>query len=537
MMSRVAIGGRVMTRPSAWGLLNNRGEAKYDLLLATISGVLAVAVFYVDTYTDVDGVIAVLYVIVLLLGSELLNRRGLLAVASTLLALVLCSYGYRHALHPDLQSVLRLTVSAVALAITTILLLRNETSRSAMRSANSELRDSEARYKSMFESTRVALWERDYSATRSFLLNLKNKGVVDIKKYLQLRPKAVDQCIGLIRTVASNEAARELFGDVEVDRSTGTMRGFIAPGDETFIDLMEAIFEGRDHFDGKGTIISKSGESKLVLLSIRFPEDVAAFNRVIVGMIDVTQREQAQSTLIEARAELTRASRAATVGAMSASLAHELNQPLGAIAVNSQTLLRWLDRDPPDISAVRRSAERLIRDSERASQIIQNTRNMLTQADSKTEWIDLTELVEETKALMEHDLQRALVTVDVREDVVVPGVKTVRIELQQVLINLITNAIQAMTSTRSSPRKLTVSLGRSETGEAIIAIHDTGPGIADEAVPKLFSPFFTTKVSGMGMGLSICRSTLEARGGRLNGYNHHDGGAIFEIVVPIEAPP
>ncbi|PZM07998.1 ATP-binding protein [Rhizobium tubonense] len=521
---------------SAGALLNRRGEAGYDLALATISAILALTVFYVDTYTNIESAIAVLYVIVLLLCSEILTRRGLVVAASLCAALAIGSYIHTHLLHPELQPFLRLVVSMAALTITTILLLRNEAFRGATLSTNAALRDSEMRYRSIFNRTRVALWERDYSRARTYLLELKSKGVVDLKQYFREHADAVDYCIGLVTTVASNDAAYELLGDIATDRSSGSMRRFIAPGDKTFIDLMEAIFEGRDHFEGKGTVTAESGESKLVLLSIGFPEDPAAFNRVIVGMIDITQREQTQTTLLEARAELTRASRAAVVGAMSASLAHELNQPLGAIVVNSQTLLRWLDRDPPDLGAVRRTVDRLIRDSERARLIIQNTRSLLTQADCKMEWIDLTKLVEETRALMEHDLQRDFVMVDVSEQNEIPKVRAVRIELQQVLINLMTNSIQAMAAEQSFPRKLTISLGSNADGDAVIAVQDNGPGITEQAAPRLFSPFYTTKVSGMGMGLSICKSTLEARGGQLIGYNHPDRGAIFEITIPIEAP-
>ena len=165
--------------------------------------------------------------------------------------------------------------------------------------------------------------------------------------------------------------------------------------------------DGETVFEDKVEVRSDNGEDKLVLLSISFPEDPAAFSRVVVSMVDITQREMALKALAEAQAELTKASKAATVGAMSASLAHELNQPLGANVVNSQTLLRWLDRDPPDLAAVRRSAERMIRDSQRASEIIQNTRSLLSPSSNKLENVSLDRLVDETMALMEHELQRS----------------------------------------------------------------------------------------------------------------------------------
>lgn len=148
-------------------------------------------------------------------------------------------------------------------------------------------------------------------------------------------------------------------------------------------------------------------------------------------MVDVTQREMELKALAEAQAELTKASKAAAVGAMSASLSHELNQPLGAIIVNAQTLLRWLDRDPPDLAAARRSAERMIRDGERASDIIQNTRSLLAHTSGKVETFDLDEFIDETLSLLEHELERSGTTVHV-ENEATPPITAVRIELQQV---------------------------------------------------------------------------------------------------------
>ncbi len=187
-------------------------------------------------------------------------------------------------------------------------------------------------------------------------------------------------------------------------------------------------------------------------------------------MVDITQREMAQKALAEAQAELTKASKAATVGAMSASLAHELNQPLGAIVVNSQTLLRWLDREPPDLAAVRRSAERMIRDSQRASEIIQNTRGLLSPSRNRLENVSLDRLIDETMALMEHELQRSGTTVLVDRMPDIPPVSAVKIELQQVLINLMTNAIQAMDEAGSPERIIEIATERPDIEHVSIAV-------------------------------------------------------------------
>ncbi len=502
------------------------------MVFGMIAVALAAAVFYVDTYTDIEGAIAVLYVVIMLLAAQTTTRIGLLVVAATCAALTLLSYAMTHGDDAELQSTIRLIVALSALFVTTVLLLKTETARLTTLSINSALKESEARYRSIFDRTRVALWERDYSQVRSYLMDLRADGVTDIRAHVAANPDLVDHCIGLIRVVAANEAARDMLGPE--NSAISALRRSILPAQDGFIDVLQAIMDGRKLFEDKVEIRSENGGDKLVLLSISFPDDPAAFNRVVVSMVDITQREMALKALAEAQAELTRASKAATVGAMSASLAHELNQPLGAIVVNSQTLLRWLDRDPPDLAAVRRSAERMIRDSQRASEIIHNTRNLLSPSSDKLESIRLDRLIDETMALMEHELQRSNTTVMIDRKPHLPPVSAVKIELQQVLINLITNAIQAMDEAGSPERTIRIATDRPDIERVSVTVRDTGPGIIEGVRDKLFAPFFTTKATGMGMGLSICRSTLEVRGGSLDGTNHPEGGAVFEMCLLIK---
>lgn len=168
----------------------------------------------------------------------------------------------------------------------------------------------------------------------------------------------------------------------------------------------------------------------------------------------------------------------------------------------------------------------MIRDSQRASEIIENTRSMLAHTGGKLETFELDEFIDETLGLLEHDLERSGTTVNVEKETT-PPVKAVRIELQQVLINLLTNAIQAMDEAGIGNRTITVRKESQDADTIRVIVRDNGPGIAAEIKEKLFSPFFTTKATGMGMGLSICRTTLEARGGRLDGDNHPLGGAVL----------
>lgn len=420
------------------------------------------------------------------------------------------------------------------MAITCALIIRNQRARLDLLRFNAALRSSEERYRTIFEQGRVALWERDYSEVRGLLMDLRAKGVVDLRMYARDNPDFIEDCIARVPTIAANAAALELLGIVDA-QDVRSMRRYIAQDDVTFLDLLVAIFDHKRHFEGRGTVITADGSLKMVLLTVGFPEDIANFNRVIVGMFDVTEREMTQKALFEAQAELALASRAATVGALSASLAHELNQPLGALVVNAQTLQRWLDRDPPDLAAVSRSAERIVRDSQRASDIIQSTRSMLGNRAPVLEPISLVDLVTETRALMESELLRNSIPFEIIAPGDLPTVKAVRIELQQVLINLITNALQAMDATPEAQRRIEVAIEAADAQSVAIKVRDIGPGLSSDILQTLFKPFCTTKETGMGMGLAICRSMLEARGGSLTAGNHADGGAEFEMIVPIEA--
>ncbi|MGO1164322.1 sensor histidine kinase [Brucella sp. C7-11G] len=501
-----------------------------NLVAGLFAIALAFAVFYVDTFTDIEGAVAVLYAIALLLAAELTGRTGIVLSAIGCLVLTIASYYATHGPEPDFQTTIRLGVAIAAIVITAVLILRNKIARQQLLVSHGALKDSEARYRSIFDRTRVALCERDYSRLREYLMTLKRQGVTDINDYASSHPDFIRECIAMTDTVAANEAAFELLGE---DQKEGLLGGLILPKEDEFSCALQALLDEKRYFEDKVEFRTRTGEERLVLLSISFPSDPTAFNRVVLSMVDITQRELAQKVLVEAQAELTKASRAATVGALSASLAHELNQPLGAIMLNAQTVLRWLDRDPPDLSAVRRSAERIIRDSDRASEIIQNTRNMLSQSKRRVESIDLTMLVRETIALMEHDLQRSSTQVRMAQNWRSPVIEGVRIELQQVIINLLTNAIQAMEASRTRSRSIVITIGRTDNDHAMLSIRDSGPGIEQDTLKRLFMPFHTTKASGMGMGLSICRSTVEASGGTLTGTNHETGGAEFEMRLPI----
>lgn len=518
---------------------NELGGGRLRFLIAAF--LLGVLVFSIDTFTTIESAIAVFYVLVLLLAADSLTRRGVVILAGICMFLTLFAfiYGhgwsvdYGHGWNDDISSFLRLVVSLAAIAITAGLIVRNHAVRELLVEMNAALTQSEKRYRSIFEQSLLALWEQDFSAIFRWMDELRAQGVTDFGAYARQHQGVGRESARLIHTVTANEATLELLGASSLGDIMGPVERFVSPDETVSVDLLQACFEGRDRFEGRAQIVTLSGRQLTVLIAARFPE-AGSFERVIVGMVDITQREQTQQTLLALQTEVARASRAATVGVLSASIAHELNQPIGALVMNAQTCLRWLRREVPDIEAASKAAERMVRDGKRASEIVTNTRSMLTNGSRKFAILDLREMIEETRALLEHELaaDRVIFRVDYASGVA--PIEGSRTELQQVMINLITNGIQAMKENGTGAPEITVKVDSPDPEHVRVGVRDRGKGLNEDIIERLFDPFFTTKQNGMGMGLAICRQAIEARGGNLTARNHPEGGAVFEFVLPLE---
>lgn len=492
----------------------------------------AAAVFGVDTFTDVNGAIAVLYVLVLLLAAPDLSRRGLLSVAGGAVLLTLASLLIAHGATTDFSAALRCTTALAAIAITTVLLLRDRASRQLLVNANKALAGSEARYRSLFEQARFSMWEQDFSRLHKAMDALRRDGVEDLATYAAERPDFLQRCASLIVTTDVNDATVELLGLASRQEALGPVDRFLPQSDSGLLAVLLALFDGRRRVEGKGAVRRADGRRLTVLFGANFPDDLQDSSRVVVGIVDVTQREEMQEALMAAQAELARASRAAAVGALSASIAHEVNQPLGALVMNAQTCLRWLRRDPPDLDAAAKAAERIVREGKRASEIVQRTRRMLVKGARRPVPTDLPLLVREAAILLERELaaHSANLVTEFSDDIA--PVMTDPVEMQQVLINLMTNGLQAMDGVAAPRRVLVVGVDAPAPDRVRVTVRDHGRGIAAADLPDLFVPFFTTRADGMGMGLAICRTVIEASGGDLKAANHEDGGAVFTFTLP-----
>ncbi len=249
----------------------------------------------------------------------------------------------------------------------------------------------------------------------------------------------------------------------------------------------------------------------------------------------LSEQKRAEEALREAQADLAHVTRVTTLGEIAASIAHEVNQPLAAVVANAEACLRWLDRGTPDLDAARRSVEWIIDDANRASEVIRRVRALANKSDVEKAPLDINDVVKEVIALVQGELVSHRVSLRMEFANALPVVPADRVELQQVVINLVMNGIEAMQSVADRPRELLIRSLQDETQQVLVSVTDCGVGISAENADRLFNAFFTTKTNGMGMGLSICRSIIEAHGGRLWASANLPHGATFQFTLPVSA--
>jgi PAS domain S-box-containing protein len=256
-------------------------------------------------------------------------------------------------------------------------------------------------------------------------------------------------------------------------------------------------------------------------------------------VLDLTERKRVEAEARESEGryravqmELAHANRVATMGQLTASIAHEVSQPIAATVMNAQTALRWLDI--PDLDEVRETLARIVKDSQRAGEVIGRIRGLIKKAPPRKEALAINEAILEVTTLLHGEVAKHGVSVQTQLADGLPLIHGDRVQLQQVIINLIVNAVEAMSGVSEGARELLISTGQTELGGVLVSVRDTGPGLTPVTLERLFDTFYTTKPTGLGMGLSICRSIIEAHGGRLWAEANEPRGAVFQFLTPTQ---
>jgi PAS domain S-box-containing protein len=292
-----------------------------------------------------------------------------------------------------------------------------------------------------------------------------------------------------------------------------------------------ASSDGKD-FEHGYRLLMPDGSVKHVHATAHAVTDASGGIEFVGAVTDVTSRKRAEAELHEAQANLAHVTRVTALGELAASIAHEVNQPLAAVVTNAAACLRWLDRDPANLNEARATLRSIINDGNRAGEVIQRVRALVNKTTDRKA-LHINEVVNEVMSLVQHELFSHRVALRLELAPALPPVLADRIQLQQVILNLVINGIEAMQPVTDGPRELVIRTRQDETDHVLVTVSDCGVGVAAEDVDRLFDAFFTTKSDGMGMGLSICRSIVDAHGGRLSASGNTGPGATFQFTLPM----
>jgi PAS domain S-box-containing protein len=263
-----------------------------------------------------------------------------------------------------------------------------------------------------------------------------------------------------------------------------------------------------------------------------------ASDRVDAALVvtrDLTDHMLASEALRDAQADLAHVNRVATMGQLTASIAHEVNQPIAAAVTNAQAALRWLGAQPPVLEEVQQALDRIVKDGKRAGDVIGRIRALIKKMPARKDRLDINEVVLDVIALTRSETLKHGISVQTRLAERLPPVAGDRIQLQQVILNVIMNAVEAMSGIDEGARELQIATKTDAAGAVLLAVRDSGPGLDPTSEDRVFEAFYTTKPDGMGMGLAICRSIIEAHGGRMWAAANEPRGAVFQFTLPPES--
>lgn len=386
-----------------------------------------------------------------------------------------------------------LLVTAVPLLFLAILLEDERRSQSAFR-------ESEVRFRNVADTAPVLIWMSDPD----------KKGIFFNKGWLEFTGRTVDQELG-----------------------SGWLEGIHAEDLAHCLDVCGTAFRKREPFTVEYRLRHKDGEYRWLLDTgtPRFESD-GTFLGYIGSCIDITERRQAELDHQLQSTELARVGRLAVMGELAASLAHEVNNPLGAMVTNASAGQRLLSHGQLRTDELRELLADIVSDGQRARQVIESIRNMVRKSETSHSLVDITDVIRDVLRIVRADAIARKVSLIAEVDLNAGVVMADRVQLLQVLLNLTMNAFEALSVIRAEARRVVIRADRVQDGKICVSVRDAGPGFPSGLADQLFEPFFSTKTEGTGMGLAIARSIIEAHGGTLSAENCSDGGALFTICLP-----
>jgi PAS domain S-box-containing protein len=397
---------------------------------------------------------------------------------------------------------------------------------------------SERRYRAIFDSAGFAMWESDWSETVHAVMRAAS--IADLRSWLASHPDDVSAALRAAVVRNANQAAADLFGVTSrEDLSGANLCGrHLESSACAFAQILAALAEGATSIEAETRLQTFHGSVADVVLRVTLLPEGRDWSHVLVMAFDVTERNDARTRFEQASAELAHAGRVSMLGQLAASIAHEVNQPLTAIINYAKSANRWIARDEPRIDEVEKCLGSIASNGTRAAEVINRVRALSRKAEPQAEDIDLLELIDGALAITRREASAQGVNVIWnRPSLPIPCVRADRVQIQQVLVNLIINGIQAMASAEASAgsKELCIDVKLLPGGDVAVYVRDCGTGFQEGGSERIFQPFFTTKAEGMGMGLSICRSIVEAGGGSIWAQNNEGFGATVAFSLPARA--
>ncbi|MFC0397011.1 sensor histidine kinase [Paraburkholderia rhizosphaerae] len=402
----------------------------------------------------------------------------------------------------------------------------------AMRIRKEEaLREAEQRYRHLFHDMPIALIQMH--GNFDLFPALREAGVTDLNAYFDANPDVLRRLTSAIAIDEVNARSVELFRAGDAAQLVGPAGRLWTESPGTLRRAFESRYHGETRFNEEMKVATLDGRVIDVLCAISRPQPIGSHTPTLMGLIDITERVRVREKLQQLETDLAHAGRISLLGELMASIAHEINQPLGAVAASAQAIQNWLNRPEPPLDEVRELTALTLASARRASDIIVRTRAMAAKGTPRRDPLYLDDVIDEALLLLSHEIHAKGVELLHRPAPAAPRIMADRTQLQQVVVNLTINAMQAVAPLGTGHGKVALTVIVPSPGMVGCVIEDNGPGIREESLALLFDRFFTTSEGGMGMGLAICRTIIEAHGGRIAADNASTlGGARFTFTLP-----
>lgn len=394
------------------------------------------------------------------------------------------------------------------------------------------VRASEQRYRRLIHHLPGALLQVDARALGAIIYRLRSEGVTDLAGYLDTHGELIATAREVVRVTDANRGAQLLFGADTVEDLAGPVDHIFAMAPDAARRLVLAHFNRQRSHVERMKLRTLDGREIDVELTVTFPTPPERLDVTLLTFEDITDRLRTEAQLRQLQADYSHAARIATLGELASSIAHEVSQPLAAIAMNAETSLRWLMREDPNLAKVTQLTGRIADSARHAGEIVQRIRGMAARHVPERVALDLNDVVHEALLFVRHDLETRAIGLSIDLGVRLPRLLGDRVQLQQVIVNLLVNGLQAIGQGCGASSRIEIATRVDEDGAARFSIRDTGSGIAPENLDRVFDGFFTTKDDGVGIGLAICQSIITAHGGRVVAANHPEGGALFSFALP-----